>query len=56
MWAPKFRKDMDGLEGAKTKATRLVWGQEFKSCEQGLRVLGMFILEKRSLRGYLITL
>ena len=47
---------MEGLECVQKKITRLIRALGHKSCEKWLRELGMFILEKRSLRGDLITL
>ncbi|XP_063245987.1 triadin isoform X5 [Prinia subflava] len=54
-WEPPHKKDVDMLEQVQEGVIKLTTGLEHISYEDRLGEIGQFSLEKRRLRGYLIT-
>ena len=55
LWGPQYGRDMDLLERVQRKGIKMIRGLEHLCCEDRLRELGLFSLQRRRLQGDLIA-
>ena len=53
-WSPHLRQDIDRLERVQRRATKMIPSLRNKSYEERLRILNLFPLERRRMRGDMI--